>query len=373
MGLRTATARKLALVVGAAAIALATLAASSAPAARVAASAPVAVSVRFQRLAGFVAPGTPAKYNRVGVLETGPTSAKNILVLVPGTSASAAYFEPLAKDIVRKTPNWQVWAVERRENLLEDHSVLNRAKQRKATSQQLFDYYLGWLSDKTITKHFQLIPDAQVAFARQWGMQVAVEDIRRVVQAAKRQGGRVVLGGHSLGGEITTAYATWDFNGQAGAKDLSGLVFDDGATDPTPISAQRATQSLQTLQTGSPWLAFGGITAPYAGLFNSVASTLVHNAPNEPAKLGSWPLLPANLKAPVPASNEGGYGYALDTKTSPMGLIAAQAHLGQLAATGDPRGWDPTGGLTPIQRFADMFSARGSWASTAPPGISPNG
>jgi hypothetical protein len=40
-------------------------------------------------------------------------------------------------------------------------------------------------------------------------------------------------------------------------------------------------------------------------------------------------------------------------------LRAAQAHLGQLAATGDPRGWDSTGALTPIQRYADMFSGTG--------------
>jgi len=359
MGSMTATARKLALVVGAAAVGLASLAASSAPASRVAAAAPAAVAVRFQQLAGFTAPGTPAKYNQVGVIETGASSAKNILVLVPGTSASAAYFEPLAKDIVRKSPQWQVWAVERRENLLEDHSMLNRAKQGKATPQQLFDYYLGWLSNSSVTNHFHLIPDAQVAFARQWGMQVAVEDLHRVVQAAKRQGGRVVLGGHSLGGSITTAYATWDFNGQAGAKDLSGLVFIDGASGPTPVTTAAATQSLQALQTSSPWLAFGGITAPYAGLFNAVSSTTVHNDPNGPALLASFPLLPKNLKPPVTATNVGSYGYALDTKTSPMGLIAAQAHLGQLAATGDPRGWDPTGALTPIQRFADMFSGTG--------------
>jgi hypothetical protein len=90
-----------------------------------------------------------------------------------------------------------------------------------------------------------------------------------------------------------------------------------------------------------------------------VSATLVHNAPNAPAVLASFAPLPANLKPPVAATNVGGYGYALDTKTSPMGLIAAQAHLGQLAATGDPRGWDPSGALTPIQRFADMFSGTG--------------
>ena len=112
-------------------------------------AAPVSASAatRFHRIAGFPSPGTPAKYNQVGILEVGPRSAPNILVLNPGTSASAAYFAPLARDIVRRAKGWQVWAVERRENLLEDHSVLNRAKRGQATGRQLFDYYLGWLTD----------------------------------------------------------------------------------------------------------------------------------------------------------------------------------------------------------------------------------
>ena len=53
-------------------------------------------------------------YNKVGVLKIGPSSAKNVLVLEPGTSAGSAYFVPLAKWIVSKTPGWQVWSVERR-------------------------------------------------------------------------------------------------------------------------------------------------------------------------------------------------------------------------------------------------------------------
>jgi hypothetical protein len=116
---------------------------------------------------------------------------------------------------------------------------------------------------------------------------------------------------------------------------------------------------LQALQSGSPWLTFGGIPAPYAGLFNASGSTGVKIAPDEPSLGWSWPALPANLKPPVAPTNEGQYGYALDVKTSPMGLRAAQAHLGQLADSGDPRGWDGTGALTPIQRYADMFSGTG--------------
>src|SRR6059058_1102245 len=343
----TSAARTLGLIVAAVALAGATLTPSAGAAAQ------PKVDVKFEQLQGFKAPGTPAKYNKVGVIKTGPSDAKNILVLVPGTSASAAYFEPLAKDIVRASKGWQVWAIERRENFLEDHSVLNQAKKGKATAKQLFDYYLGFVTDPSITKHFQFIPDADVAFARNWGMNVEIQDMRRVVEAAKKQGGKVVLGGHSLGGSITTAYATWDFNGKPGAKDLSGLVFIDGGSSPTPASPDQANMQLQALQNGSPWLSFGGIPAPYAGLFNATGSTGVKIAPNDPSLGYAWPAVPANLKPPVPPTNEAQYGFALDVKTSPMGLRAAQAHLGQLKDSGDPRGWDGTGWYHPQRLTID--------------------
>ncbi len=316
-------------------------------------------TVRFNTLPGYVSPGTPAKYNKVGVIKTGKPSAKNVLVLIPGTSASAAYFEPLAKDIATRAPKWQVWSVERRENLLEDQQELNLAKQGKATAPQLYDYYLGYLTNPAVTTHFQLVPDSTVAYAKDWGMKVAVEDVRAVVRSAKKQGGKVVLGGHSLGGTITTAYATWDFSGTPGAKGLAGLVFDDGGSPPTPITDAQATSSLASLQSGSPWLSVGGIGAPYVGLFNSVGSTLAHIDPNGPSSVQTLAALPAAFKPPVPATNEAAYGYGLDTKTSPPSLALAQAHLGRLAASGDPRGWDDAGELTPVQRYADMYSGTG--------------
>jgi pimeloyl-ACP methyl ester carboxylesterase len=316
---------------------------------------------RFECIDGFAAPSTPAKFNRVGVLEVGPSRAKNVLVLNPGTSASAAYFAPLARDIVRRAGGWQVWAVERRENLLEDQSVVNQAKAGRATDQRLFDYYLGYITkgEGVVPDHYEPIRDADVPFARQWGMRVEIEDLRRVVKAAKRLRGKVVVGGHSLGGSITTAYATWDFRGTPGAKGLSGLVLDDGDSSPTPVTPEQAGQSLQELQGGSPWLAFGGIPAPFAGLFNVVASTGVLMNPNGTSELQTWPLLPDNLKPPVPTTNIASYGYALDTETSPPALAAAQAHLGHLAATGERRGWDRAGELSPIRRYARMFSGTG--------------
>jgi hypothetical protein len=78
-------------------------------------------------MSGFAAPGTPAELNKVIVLKQGDPKADHVLVLIPGTSAGAAYFAPLAKSIVSALPDWQVWSVERRENLLEDHSELDQA------------------------------------------------------------------------------------------------------------------------------------------------------------------------------------------------------------------------------------------------------
>jgi hypothetical protein len=167
--------------------------------------------LRIDWMPGFPAPGTPSKYDRVGVIKIGPQRAKNVLVLEPGTSAGAAYFVPLAQWIVSRTTGWQVWSVERRENLLEDQSELDLAKAGRANAAQLFDYYLGWIKDPAITRHFQFIP-----------------------------------------------------------------------------------------------------------------------------------------------------GYALNVRTSPAALALAQAHLGRgVTATGNPHGWNGSGALTPISRFATMFSGYG--------------
>jgi hypothetical protein len=260
---------------------------------------------------GFAAPGTPANLDRVGVIKVGPKGAKNVLVLMPGTSAGGGYFVPLAQWLVTRVKGWQVWSVERRENQLEDESVLDKAKTGQATPRQLFDYYLGSM---------------------------------------------VVLGGHSLGGAVVDAYATWDFNGRAGAKDLSGLVFIDGGSNPTPVTPQQATGSLQTLANGTPWLAFGGIPAPLLGLYSVTGATLTTMDPTGASLLQTWPALPSYLKTAVRVTNEAGFGYAVDNKTSPHSLVAAQVHAGQLAASSDPRGWDRAGAITPVQRWASMLS-----------------
>jgi pimeloyl-ACP methyl ester carboxylesterase len=344
------------------------LAGVAAIAAMLALASPSLGGVKFERIAGYNDPATPDNLDKVGILKVGPNKAANVLILNPGTSASAAYFKPFMDFVTSRVDDWQIWAIERRENMLEDHTVADRAKAHEITGDQMFDYYLGYLTDSSITVHYQPVQDSTVPFARGWGMKVAVMDIRKVVKQAKKvakrnadkkgEPGKIVLGGHSLGGSITTAYATWDFNGKAGADDLSGLVFIDGGSGPTPITPEEAQQRLDSLNNGSPWLAFGGITAPYAGLFNIVGSVGTILDPSGHGKLQDWSALPSNLKPPYNATNEAAYGYALDTETSPSSLAAAQAHLGHAAESGDPRPW-VSDEITPIQRFAQMFAGWG--------------
>ena len=173
-----------------------------------------------------------------------------------------------------------------------------------------------------------------------------------------------MLGGHSLGGSVVTAYATWDFGGKPGADGLAGLVYIDGGsgTGPRTATAAGASASLAALNQpdASPWLTFGGIPAPYAGVFVANGSAGVLLAPNQPSLGQTSGLLPAEIVPPVRVNNEGQYGYALDVGTSPAGLAAAQAHLGTgLAAQGPVHGWNGAGALTPIDRFATMFYGTG--------------
>jgi hypothetical protein len=305
---------------------------------------------------GVSSSGTPARLDRVGVIKVGPAHARNVLVIEPGTSAGGAYFIPLARWIVSRAENWQVWSVERRENLLEDPSELNLAKRGGATATQVFDYYLGWIKDPSITDHVGTIPAAP--YAKRWGMGVAVGDLHRVITAARRLGGKVVLGGHSLGGGVVTAYASWNFGGHPGAARLAGLVYIDGGSfgHETAAAARSGLAALDA-PAASPWESFGGIPAPLAGLLIASGSEAALLGPNDPSAGQALGLLPADLTPSVPVTNLAQLGYALNVGTSPAPLIAAQAHLGRgLSSTG---GWDSAAALTPIKRYAEMFSGAG--------------
>lgn len=304
------------------------------------------------------APGHgPAKYARVGIQKVGPASAKRVLVLIPGTYAGAGTFGTVAHDLVKRVPGLQVWSIDRRSNVLEDTSYMVKGLRREATPQQVFDYYLGWIGDSSIQPHYQPLKDEDFAFARGWGLATAMQDTRRVVLAARRGGRKVILGGHSLGASSVLAYATWDFAGHPGYRDVTGLVLIDGGhfADAPPLSAVKIDVS--DLGGSSPWQDLLGINLPWTtGVFEELGAGSVLIDPDGASIGQASPLLPPRFKPPVPVTNKAQFGYAFDYRTSPAALALIHVHSGHVDDTAGPEGlhgWIDDG-ITPLDQFARL-------------------
>jgi acetyl esterase/lipase len=315
-------------------------------AATLAFAAPAAAVDRYVPMAGAPAPG-PAKYDRVWVQQIGPKDADRVLVLVPGTLGGAGGITPVARDIVARVPKLQVWIVDRREQAFEDTSVFERSDPAAAQ-----DYYLGF--------KYRRVTAADAPFVSEWGLRTQLDDLQRVVRKAREGGRQVLLGGHSAGASTAVAYAAWDFGGRPGYRDLSGLVLIDGGLLGTfdGADAQRASSDLADLRAGKDvFLDLLGLGVPeIAGIFTQVGALWADQRPDEPSVLQQFPLLPAYLKPPMPVTNLAAYAYAFDETYAPDSLALIQLRAGQLAASGDPRGWQD-GQLTPIRPFARAWAA----------------
>jgi pimeloyl-ACP methyl ester carboxylesterase len=176
-----------------------------------------------------------------------------------------------------------------------------------------------------------------------------------VVLSARRQGKRVILGGHSLGASLTVAYASWDFNGRPGYKDLDGLVLIDGGllgSFRTPDLAA-TKKAIEALDTNGPFVDLLGLKLPWAaGVFSEMAAVAALKEPTAPSLAQTFPLLPPVFKPPIPVTNRGELGFAFDASTSPKALSLIHVQAGRLGPTGD---W-VNGEVTPIQRLAQTFA-----------------
>ena len=302
-------------------------------------------------------PGPP-QYDHVYVHEVGPQDARRVLVLMPGTDGGAGDFALLAREIVRRIPNLQVWSIDRRSQALEATSMFKRLEAGQVTLQQAFDYYLGWtVNGGTPANHFQFLDPSSVPFAREWGMKTALDDAHRVVQLAGQKGRHVILGGHSLGASLAAAYAAWDFNGRPGYKDIDGIVLIDGGLLGSfdAFDLGQAKQAIADLQSANPFADPLGLGIPETGgLFAEIVGYYARLAPtSSAATLQAFPLLPPALNPPFTVTNRALLGYAFDRDTSPL---APDLHVnaGGLATSGTPRDW-VDGGVTPIANLARLF------------------
>lgn len=300
----------------------------------------------------------PAKFDRVFVHQVGSSEAKRVLVLMPGTQGGAGDFALLSHELVERVPGLQVWSIDRRGQGLEDTSAFARLEAGEASLQETFDYYLGWIvNGGTPADHFEFLDPASVPFAREWGMKTALDDARQVVRVAGRTGGKVILGGHSLGASLAAAYAAWDFGGRPGYKDLSGLVLIDGGLLGSfdAFDLAQAQQAIAELETSNPFFDLLGLGIPEAaGLFAEIGGYYARFEPTaSAAALQQFPLLPAEFDPGITVTNRALLGYAFDRDTSPLGPDL-HANAGGLASFGDPRDW-ADGGITPVANIAQTF------------------
>jgi pimeloyl-ACP methyl ester carboxylesterase len=318
------------------------------------------VQERLDVVATPPGPG-PAQYNQVEVHKFGPPKAKRVLVLMPGTIGGAGDFTLTARHLVKSIRGLQVWAIDRRSQALEKTEVFEQADRGEVSLQYMFDYYLGWSENGgNPANHFSFLIGPQFAFARDWGMEVALNDARAVVLAARKGGKReVALGGHSLGASLTLAYASWDFNGRPGFKDIDGMVLIDGGLLGSfdAFTLAQAQQQIAALDSSNnPFLDLLGLGFPeIAGLFAEIGGLYAERAPTASATtLQGFTALPPEFNPPFPVTNRALLGNAFDRDTSPPDLGLIQINAGSLAPSGSPRDWID-GGATPIARLAATF------------------
>lgn len=303
--------------------------------------------------------------NRVTVRQFGPKAAKRALVLMPGFQGGAGDFTLIARDIVERVKGLQVWAVDRRSRVLEDTSMFEKGLDGTVTLDEMYDYYLDLGNIATPNVGFD--PRSQKAdgeFGSKWGLKVALNDLHAVVKRASKLGKKPILGGHSLGASMTSAYAAWSFGKRPGSSFISGMVLIDGGlngTFDTLNSVDEAKASLEQLKT-KPWSELlAGIPLPEAaGLFAEIGGIYARkDATGSATKLVSYPVLPSAFKpTPGTPTNRGLLGYAFDRDTSPEGLALLHVNAGTLEDySGDPadlRDWQD-GGVTPVARLAELF------------------
>ena len=154
-----------------------------------------------------------------------------------------------------------------------------------------------------------------------WGLGLLLGDLHRVVRRARAGGRRVILGGHSLGASVAEAYASWDFAGRAGYRDLDGLVLIDGGLPlaPSSLTPAQARAILDVIRTEGPRLDVLGQRRPYLyGVLSAIAGLYAENQPQERSPLDTvTPSLP--FQPPFPATNQTWLGLASQFFYPPRG------------------------------------------------------
>jgi hypothetical protein len=169
--------------------------------------------------------------------------ADAIIVIIPGFLGGAGSFDQVARNTVRTAAERgrpvEYWSLDRRANCLEDHHGVHAAARARNAS-VAYDYY--WNGREVEGRRFEGFKTATDAgFLGEFGLERTTLDWNTIMQRGiprqRQRARKVICGGHSLGGPLTAAYASWDFDGNpdtltdAGYNQCAGLVGLDTTLD----------------------------------------------------------------------------------------------------------------------------------------------
>ena len=295
--------------------------------------------VRVERhiIDGFNEPHTPSEFNKAIYLRffSGETAKpRAIIVLMPGIFGGATNFDRMARTIISQDKTLEVWAIDRRSNLLEDHRKLLESWNAK-------DPLIAWRSlirDAGKPGGFTARPASELGFMGFWGLETHLGDLRNVILAARAKTSKVILGGHSLGSVMVTMYAGWTFSdqtaaGEPGSASIDGLILLDGAAGNTLAadisqadyengfdSGFAKTAGSKALESGQALPYFDALGISPSGLAKlSSAALLARFDPNGDSPGGFVPYPASNLAAGL-LGNAGG-----DNDYSPIPAFSLSA------------------------------------------------
>jgi hypothetical protein len=303
---------------------------------------------------------TPSQYNRVQVLRyrvdaTPARAARAVIIAMPGFLGGAGSFDPMARAIVARSATGEapveVWAVDRRANLLEDLRGMHTAERLndpEIAARYYNDRDLS-IGDRSFSDP-TAATDPSLAYMSEWGLASTLNDLRAVINRVPNPREHVVLMGHSLGASIVEAYAAWDFDGTPGYRSIAGLALVDGVAGGGDASEDAWRNGAAT---GIPGVGSVGVTAlramgpryfalPILGLRALWVSEIVaRRALQSPdavvedrARDSVFRLLLG--VSPVPAmTNAAALGFAFDDRSCPLAFARMSCGTATGGAVGD--------------------------------------
>ncbi|MFO0692195.1 MAG: hypothetical protein U0230_01435 [Polyangiales bacterium] len=306
---------------------------------------------------------TPSRLNATQVVRyrvdaRTPVPVSAIVLAMPGFLAGAGTFDQLARILVRKsaaegTPI-EVWAIDRRSNLLEDLRGMDTAEAR-GEPEIAYAYYhqLAKVGGQEFPGYLE---QRDLLFESEWGLVTHVEDVRRVValvpEAERR--GHVFLLGHSLGGFFAEAYAAHRFesDGKRGFDELAGLILVDGILADAPtdeasylggsVAGGFPMPGLTAIRSTNPFseLPLLGVAAQTNAEITALRALFDPDGiAVDPERDMQLAILSGGIDIPK-LTNEAALGWAFDSQYQPLAF--ARASIGHLA-----------GG--PVETYANAF------------------